>query len=163
MAKARRLGVRAPVILAVDLAQGRFVMELIRGATLKDTINCVSRSLTSLNLMQLGEAVGGMIARLHNMDTVHGDLTSSNILVESSSNDLVLIDFGLSYGSNMVEDKAVDMYVLERALASTHPSCSGEIFEYVIKGYQQTSNNGRNILAKLADVQLRGRKRDMIG
>jgi tRNA A-37 threonylcarbamoyl transferase component Bud32 len=33
----------------------------------------------------------------------------------------VLIDFGLSYVSSLVEDKAVDLYVLERAFASTHP------------------------------------------
>lgn len=34
----------------------------------------------------------------------------------------VLIDFGLSYVSVMPEDKAVDLYVLERAFSSTHPN-----------------------------------------
>lgn len=32
-----------------------------------------------------------------------------------------MIDFGLSSNSNAAEDKAVDLYVLERAFASTHP------------------------------------------
>lgn len=36
--------------------------------------------------------------------------------------DQVTIDFGLSYGSTMAEDKAVDLYVLERAFSSTHPA-----------------------------------------
>ena len=32
----------------------------------------------------------------------------------------VLIDFGLSYNNTMAEDKAVDLYVLERAFTSAH-------------------------------------------
>ena len=35
----------------------------------------------------------------------------------------VLIDFGLSFTSTIPEDKAVDLYVLERALISMHSSC----------------------------------------
>jgi tRNA A-37 threonylcarbamoyl transferase component Bud32 len=44
----------------------------------------------------------------------------------------VLIDFGLSFVSNLVEDKAVDLYVLERAFASTHPD-SEPLFDAVLK------------------------------
>lgn len=33
----------------------------------------------------------------------------------------VLIDFGLASTSSLVEDKAVDLYVLERTFTSTHP------------------------------------------
>lgn len=33
----------------------------------------------------------------------------------------MLIDFGLSNAKATAEDKAVDLYVLERAFASTHP------------------------------------------
>ena len=32
-----------------------------------------------------------------------------------------MIDFGLSYLKKSVEDKAVDLYVLEKAFISTHP------------------------------------------
>lgn len=35
----------------------------------------------------------------------------------------VVIDFGLSSISTIAEDKAVDLYVLERAFTSTHASC----------------------------------------
>lgn len=47
----------------------------------------------------------------------------------------VLIDFGLAYNSNLVEDKAVDLYVLERAFASTHPD-SEPLFASVLNAYQ---------------------------
>ena len=42
-------------------------------------------------------------------------------MVKDGSNDVVMIDFGLSYMKPTVEDKAVDLYVLERAFISTHP------------------------------------------
>ena len=48
----------------------------------------------------------------------------------------VLIDFGLSYHSTLVEDKAVDLYVLERAFASTHPD-SEPMFAGVLTAYEK--------------------------
>jgi len=39
----------------------------------------------------------------------------------------VLIDFGLSVTSTLPEDKAVDLYVLERALLSMHSSCGNVV------------------------------------
>lgn len=59
---------------------------------------------------------------MHDGQIIHGDLTSSNIMLRSPSNDLVLIDFGLGQMKPTIEDKAVDLYVLERAFISTHPN-----------------------------------------
>ena len=63
--------------------------------------------------------IGQCIAKLHNGGVIHGDLTTSNILLKKnldeynlSANDLYFIDFGLSTISNSVEDKAVDLFVL---------------------------------------------------
>jgi TP53 regulating kinase-like protein len=103
-----------------------------------------------------------MRAKLHDIDTVHGDLTTSNLLV-TPEGDLVMIDFGLSYGSNLIEDKAVDLYVLERAISSTHPISTPRFFDLVLEAYRATLKNPKQVLNKFADVQLRGRKREMIG
>jgi len=35
--------------------------------------------------------------------------------------EVFMIDFGLSFVSGKIEDKAVDIYVLKRAFISTHP------------------------------------------
>ena len=43
----------------------------------------------------------------------------------------VLIDFGLSFTSTLPEDKAVDLYVLERALLSMHSSCGNVVSDGV--------------------------------
>ena len=60
---------------------------------------------------------------MHEAKIVHGDLTTSNMLLRNSQpNHLVMIDFGLSYTTSLAEDMAVDLYVLERAILSTHPN-----------------------------------------
>lgn len=45
-----------------------------------------------------------------------------------------MIDFGLASVSTLAEDKAVDLYVLERAFASTHPG-SDNLFAIVLDSY----------------------------
>lgn len=94
-----------------------------------------------------------------------------------------MIDFGLAYTSALAEDKAVDLYVLERAFASTHPD-SAPLFALVLGEYEarlgkhwapvkrkldegilvffSSSIMGRLIVVWYA-VRLRGRKRSMIG
>ena len=88
----------------------------------------------------------------------------------------VLIDFGLTSNASFPEDRAVDLYVLERAFASTHPVpvlASGEEgvphFNRVLAGYQrmmeERAKKGEwaRIERRLEDVRGRGRKRSMIG
>jgi TP53 regulating kinase-like protein len=62
---------------------------------------------------------------MHDIDVVHGDLTTSNIMVRGDAingySEVILIDFGLGQMQSVIEDKAVDLYVLERAFISTHP------------------------------------------
>lgn len=87
--------------------------------------------------------IGHQIALMHAADVVHGDLTTSNLMVRPPSSPssgsptsfrVVIIDFGLSFTSSLIEDKAVDLYVLERAFLSTHPH-SAHLFDRVLKSY----------------------------
>jgi TP53 regulating kinase and related kinases len=72
-------------------------------------------------LLSVCQKIGLAIARLHDAEIVHGDLTTSNLMLEEASQNVVMIDFGLASMKPTVEDKAVDLYVLERAFISTHP------------------------------------------
>ena len=82
--------------------------------------------------------------------------------------DLYFIDFGLSFVSGKIEDKAVDIYVLKRAFISTHPG-SEDLFEKVIQRYKEImseegdKHKGLKIVAKFREVELRGRKRECFG
>ena len=63
----------------------------------------------------------------------------------------------------IIEDKAVDLYVLERAMLSTHPG-SEHLINTILASYRfACKKQGTNVLFKLEQVRLRGRKRDMIG
>jgi TP53 regulating kinase-like protein len=76
--------------------------------------------------------------------------------------ELVMIDFGLGSSSVQDEDKAVDLYVLERAFLSTHPKIE-RLFDEVLAGYEGSYKGARVVLKRLADVRMRGRKKSMVG
>lgn len=56
----------------------------------------------------------------------------------------------------------VDLYVLERAFLSTHPN-SEAVFKVILDSYKNTYKGSKEVIAKLDDVRLRGRKRTMVG
>ncbi|KIO06685.1 hypothetical protein M404DRAFT_998812 [Pisolithus tinctorius Marx 270] len=99
------------------------------------------------------------IAKMHIVNIIHGDLTTLNmILCGGTRTWSVLIDFGLAYHSSLVEDKAVDLYVLEHAFASTHPDAE-PLFNSVLASYEKHLGKHWSVIKKqLDDVRLRGRK-----
>ena len=111
-------------------------------------------------MKKIGKAVGGM----HAIGVIHGDLTTSNLMLRpvSLADEVVLIDFGLAAQSLQDEDRAVDLYVLERAFGSTHPKAEG-LFQGVLKAYGESYRGAAMVLRRLEDVRLRGRKKSMIG
>jgi len=117
--------------------------------------------------VEIMRMIGRELAKMHAVDIIHGDLTTSNMMLRQSlstqSIEVVLIDFGLSYQSSLVEDKAVDLYVLERAFASTHPE-SESLFSEVLEVYaQESAKSWPTVKRRLDDVRMRGRKRSMVG
>ncbi len=73
-----------------------------------------------------------------------------------------MIDFGLSCVSPKIEDKGVDIYVLKRALVSTHPG-SEELFEIFLNEYKGKVQKSAQIISKYKEVEKRGRKRECFG
>lgn len=73
-----------------------------------------------------------------------------------------MIDFGLANTQPLPEDKAVDLYVMERAFNSTHVQ-SQVLVDEVLRAYKACSRRADNIFQKLSQVRLRGRKRTMVG
>ncbi|GMM33891.1 serine/threonine protein kinase [Saccharomycopsis crataegensis] len=150
----------------------------------------IEREVVALNskIKDLLVLTGIQLGNMHMFDVIHGDLTSSNIILkkydsENNNDELqplyipYLIDFGLSSQSSLTEDKAVDLYVLEKALESTHPLFSKDYSKWVLEGYELAYEmkgkrenaakpyrvKHREIYKRLEAVRLRGRKRSMIG
>lgn len=156
MAKAWKCGVATPTIYYVDAARGLLIMEFIDGITIKHALRA-DEGLHS----QVAPRIGQALAALHTGNLIHGDLTTSNMMLRGT--DLVMIDFGLATVSASLEDRAVDLYVLERAILGTHPTIGAAFFAQILGAYATAVNNAKGTLAKLSEVQKRGRKREMIG
>ncbi|XP_031731467.1 EKC/KEOPS complex subunit TP53RK [Anarrhichthys ocellatus] len=164
--RCRRAGISAPVVYFVDYTSHCIFLEEIAGSsTVRDHIASTWQSDCSKELGWLAERVGQILAKMHDEDVVHGDLTTSNMLLrhqEDGESELFLIDFGLSYISALPEDKGVDLYVLEKAFLSTHPNTE-TLFERLLKSYAVASKKSSSVIKKLDEVRLRGRKRSMVG
>ncbi|KAJ0802211.1 putative protein kinase TKL-Pl-4 family [Helianthus annuus] len=117
MTKARRLGVSTPVLHAVHPVTHTLTFEYSEGPAIKYIfLEFGSKGVVDEKMDDIAFQIGDTIGKLHVGGVIHGDLTTSNMLWRSGCNQLVLIDFGLSFVSTLPEDKAVDLYVLERAL-----------------------------------------------
>ena len=117
--KAESLNINVPKVFRADLNNGIIVMEYIQNSqTCREFILDLVKSNIDYNqvLTDLSVKIGRIIGNLHLNEIIHGDLTTSNILIVKEDNDLKIyfIDFGLSIVSKHLEDKAVDLYVLER-------------------------------------------------
>uniref|UniRef100_A0A665VC79 non-specific serine/threonine protein kinase n=2 Tax=Echeneis naucrates TaxID=173247 RepID=A0A665VC79_ECHNA len=167
--RCRKAGISVPVVYFVDYSTHCiFLEEFVGYSTVRDHITSVQRSKSSQdqNLEWLAQRIGQILAKMHDEDVIHGDLTTSNMLLKGGSEDqdseLVLLDFGLSYISVLPEDKGVDLYVLEKAFLSTHPNTEA-LFQKLLKSYIMSSKKSQVVMKKLDEVRVRGRKRSMVG
>ncbi|XP_073962715.1 TP53 regulating kinase [Choristoneura fumiferana] len=184
--RCKTAGVKTPSLYLVDFDRRRIYMQHFEDSiTIKDFIinvfkkheqNGSGDGLNSLDKVSV--LIGQTVRKLHDNNIIHGDLTTSNmLLVQKNENvdehdakwlqienlELVMIDFGLSFIDSSTEDKGVDLYVLERALISTHNDYP-DIFTKILNAYKSYSkNNVKEIISKFEEVRARGRKRTMVG
>jgi TP53 regulating kinase-like protein len=153
MIDAKRAGVPTPTILEVDPEGARIVMSFSEGEQLKKVLDRLSVRRRRLVCRKIGR----YIARLHLAGIVHGDLTTSNMILERSGR-LVLIDFGLGCYDTSVEARGVDLHLLRRALESVHFKIAGEAYRLVIEEYRNTFGRGaRKIIRRAEEISKRGR------
>lgn len=107
----------------------------------------------------LAKELGMKVGKLHAQDIIHGDLTTSNMLVAPETKELSFIDFGLSVFSDKVEDKAVDLFLLDRALESKHYQLYPEIFGQILEGYKESYPEAVKVLERFNAVMKRGRNK----
>ncbi|OHE95570.1 protein kinase-11 [Colletotrichum orchidophilum] len=205
LAKCRREGCPVPALYALNEVAGWLMLEWIPGAPVRVRINewlgertteaaeagqgggsestaVGNTKKDATGLRNLMRRMGTAIGKMHKIGIVHGDLTTSNMMLrpppKSSATStststleqrddplegqVFIIDFGLASQSTSDEDRAVDLYVLERAFGSTHPRAEA-YFQDVLDAYRDSYKQASVTLKKLEDVRMRGRKRSMIG
>ncbi len=145
MRTARRTGVNVPKIL--DETGFQITMEFIEGSKLRD--------IFEQGYERLGEKIAVAMARLHENNIVHGDLTTSNMML--SGDEVYFIDFGLGFTSNRAEDKAVDLYLLHEAIESTHHSVLEPAWKIILNRYRNHYREGEQVIKALRKIEKRRR------
>lgn len=140
--------VAVPELISVDDKDMVIDMSFVEGGKLRDVLES--------NLI-LAKEVGRLVGQLHSLNIIHADLTTSNLLVKNSR--VFLVDFGLSFVSTKVEDKAVDLHVLRHAMESTHHKAYEQIMKLVREGYKSTYPQAQEVFDRLEKVELRGRNK----
>lgn len=151
--EAKSLGVITPLVYFVNVKQAEIIMQFMDGIHLKEIIdNCNENKLK-----KWCRIAGKYIALLHEGEIIHGDLTTSNFII--SNNQLILIDFGLSFFSQRIEDKAIDIHLLKMVSNSAHSVYADIIMDSVLSGYQEVTGdlNFHNLIERLKVIELRGR------
>jgi len=153
IAESRKQGVSVPIIFDVNLQQGIITMEYIDGKRVKDIFNGLDEKEREIICRMIGES----IAWLHNADIIHGDITTSNMIL--FDNRIYFIDFGLGEINNEIEIKGVDLHVLMEAIESTH-SRYADYFKFVLEGYKKELIDDANlVINKIDEIVKRGRYR----
>ncbi len=156
LGEAKRLGVPAPIVYFVDRSSHEIVMSRVPGTPVKNALSGMSSESIGVLFERIGEQVG----RLHAGGTVHGDLTTSNMII--CGGDVFFIDFGLGEYTRELEARGVDIHLMRRTLESSHNCCAKAAYAAFIKGYRRTMGSAADdVLARAAEVRLRGRYVDV--
>ena len=152
----------SPKLIETDKKE-KIIMEYIGGKLVKDILekNYKTRENRRFSVSRkspisvtLSKEIGEKIAVLHNQNMIHGDLTTSNMIFNKQ---IYFIDFGLSFFSHKIEDKAVDLHLLKQALESKHYKVWEKSFKLVLENYKKTAKDSDEVIKRLEKVEKRGR------
>jgi len=154
MHEAKKAGVPTPTIFLVEMGDATIIMGFIEGKQVKKLLGEVSKSERERLCVEIGELVG----RLHGYGIVHGDLTTSNMILGVDGK-IFFVDFGLGEKTKELEARGVDLQLMKRALKSTHFLFAEECFDAVISGYAKVLGviTAKSVLDKIREIERRGR------
>jgi len=149
--QAKRFGVSTPKIFEVDKKGYKIVMEYIEGERIKELLNRSDKKTIKNVCLEIGRSIG----RLHSAGIIHGDLTTSNMILKDEN--IYFIDFGLGFFSRKIEDQGTDLMLLQEALKSTHFKIMDICWNEIIKGYKSVYSKAEKTLKKVEEIEKRAR------
>ncbi len=151
---AKQAGVPTPVVYQVNVKEAMIIMEFIEGKQVKELLSSQSEKERKSICLKVGKSIG----KLHKFGIVHGDLTTSNMILDSEGK-IVFVDFGLGEKTNELEAMAVDLHLMKRGLQSTHFRFAEACFNTVIEGYSSVlgAEKSKQVLEKIGEIERRGR------
>jgi TP53 regulating kinase-like protein len=129
------------------------LMDFISGSQFKQLSGQIPRS----SLISQSRGFGKLIALLHEGNVVHGDPTTSNVIVDDKSR-MWIVDFGLSEMNATIEMKGVDLHLIHRALETTHWDLQETMLDATLEGYIEVLGAAAEpILSRMKEIRERGR------
>jgi len=154
MHEAKAVGVHTPLIYMVNVPDASIIMEYVEGQQVKQILNKTSKADRHDLCVKIGKSIG----QLHSHGLIHGDLTTSNMILNPDGR-IFFVDFGLGEKNTELESQGVDLHLLKRALQSTHYQHWEECLHSVLCGY--TSILGvelaEKVYEKIREIERRGR------
>ncbi len=147
----RRIDVLTPLIYDVDKKEHKIIMEYIDGKRVKEYFYEANKN----DIVKLSFEIGRIVGKLHSNGIIHGDLTTSNMILRN--NEIYLIDFGLGFFSKKIEDQGVDLKLMREALKSTHFKILDVCWENFLKGYKKEYKDANLAIRKVDEIERRAR------
>jgi len=151
---ARKIGISTPIVYYIDVPNASIIMEFLEGERVKELLYTARKGYNEI-CVKIGEIIG----KLHKNNIIHGDLTTSNMILQAKSKKIHLIDFGLAEYSTNVEDHGVDIHLIHRVLQSTHFKILDSCFEAIKRGYSEVLGNAKaiKVFQRVEEIEQRGR------
>ena len=152
--EAKTASTRVPSIVGVDIENNTIVMTHLDGTVARERLDEMGIHEARTLLRSIGEQVG----LLHTAGIVHGDLTTSNVIVSPSGAPFI-VDFGMSRRSTEPEDRGVDLHLLQRSIVASHNKNPVSMMNAMIRGYEQAAGKkvADSTWRKAREIARRGR------
>jgi len=149
--RAREISVSTPQVLHVDEKNHKIIMEFIDGIRIKEFLNSADEDEIKKVCFEIGKLIG----KLHSNKIVHGDLTTSNMILKDGK--IYFIDFSLGNFSTRIEDFGVDLNLLYEALKSTHFKILDVCWNSIANGYKTEFKDAEKVFRKMEEIEKRAR------
>lgn len=149
LTEARTFGVETPPLF--NVAENKITMEYIDGKTVKEVFYHAAEE----DIEKISKEVGKIIGLLHSNGIIHGDLTTSNMIIKNGK--IFIIDFGLGEFSKKIEDQGVDLNLFEESVKATHFKLYPIIWKNVIEAYKKEYKSANEVLMKVEEIEKRAR------
>ena len=149
ISQVKSFGISTPLIYFMDTIKCSILMQKIDGKIVRD--------LKDNNIVNICGEIGRVVGLMHKNGIMHGDLTTSNFIVDKKK--LFLIDFGLASRTEKPDDHAVDLRLFKEILNSAHAKVMEKSWRNFQKGYSKSVGTKycKKVLDLVSVIESRGR------
>ena len=149
ISQVKSFGISTPLIYFMDIGKCSILMQHIDGKMVRD--------MKDSSIVKICSEIGKIVGTMHKNGIMHGDLTTSNFIVDKEK--LFLIDFGLASRTEKPDDHAVDLRLLKEILNSAHAQVMEKSWKNFQRGYSKAVGlkYSKKVLNLVAVIESRGR------